>query len=245
MSPTVLSRDAQRTLDQYSVLSGLCPLIPVPFLDDLVEHFVTRRMVTQMFADHELSPSSKQIATLTRNRHGCSIGCLFAIAVYPIKKVFKKILFIFAIRSSINVASVWFHRGYLIAVALRDGQIDQTTLNEPNGIWPVALAIEETLIETDTGPILRIITSIFTGSHDILKSASKKLRRLFKKERRTHTPVKLYSGDESEFQDVVSELADRVWAEDRYLVSLESQFLAILAQTHTRIHGENNPISTH
>ena len=129
MSSRVLSREVQRTLVQYSVLAGLCPLIPLPFIDDLVQRFVTRRMVTQMFTDHGLAPTDKQIGPLIRNRMGCSMGCVLAIVLYPIKKIFKKILFVFAIGSSINVSSVWFHRGYLIAAALRDGQINETTLD--------------------------------------------------------------------------------------------------------------------
>lgn len=154
---TALAEDTRSPLILYSVMAGLCPLIPVPFLDDMILGYVTRRMTHKLLGSYGLTPTDAQVKQLTRERAGCPLGCLHGMVLYPIKKVLKKILFFLAFKTCIEVASRWFHRGYLLAIATQRGLLTAQTLRSEAALWPLVLAIEETLIETDTSPISSIV----------------------------------------------------------------------------------------
>ncbi|MEL6181819.1 MAG: hypothetical protein AAFS10_22860, partial [Myxococcota bacterium] len=107
-----------------AVLGGLCPLIPIPFLDDLIIGTVRRNMVRAIMKRANLKPTDDQVAMLTHNeRGGCLMGCLTFVVIYPLKKIFRKLVYILAVKDCSDVASELFHEGMLLRYALRRGLI--------------------------------------------------------------------------------------------------------------------------
>ncbi len=229
------------TLVLYSTLAGLCKLIPLPFIDDIVQGFVVRRMVGQLLAHHDITADSTALDRLTRERQGCPLGCLYTLFLYPIKKILKKILFFLAFKDFIDESSRWFHRGYLIQFAAQGELLTQRIVSDEHRLWPAALAIEETCAETDTKRFARLLRRAFSGSSLSLRIAARKLWRLVGAERRRDdaeeavgTALEQVEADPGELGDALSAFSAEVWKESDHLLDLERRFLVKLKETAKR-----------
>ena len=65
------------------MLVGLTPLIPVPFVDDLVRGHLMRRMVRALAAERGRALSNEEVQALTEDRGGCLAGCAGQFVVWP------------------------------------------------------------------------------------------------------------------------------------------------------------------
>lgn len=240
---TQISASAQRIVLLYSVLVGLCPLIPVPFLDEFAKGLLTRRMARALLAEHGLTTSNTQIQRLTRERAGCGLGCLSSLLLYPFKKMIRTLVFVLAFKDCVDVASRWLHRGYLVAVSLERGTLDADALAREKGVWPVTLAIEETLMAQDTSPINQLVRQVFTHSPALLRATARDLARRLRPARAARTDttevVAEAAAAESEaLSAVLAELSEAFWSQTRYLADLEARFNTHLEQTTARMLPE-------
>jgi|GEM_PF-444257 len=113
-----------RQVTFHSLLAGLCPLIPIPFLDDRVLAGVRRKMVRDLAAERGLTGSlalDRERVDVLAGTRGESRGCLgwigwiaFSLTLRLLAKLFRKILIIFAVKESVDTASRVFHEGYLL-----------------------------------------------------------------------------------------------------------------------------------
>ena len=231
----------RQTLVLYSTLAGLCKFIPIPFIDDIIQGFVVRRMVRQLLAHHDIEADDAALDRLTRERSGCPLGCLYTLVLYPIKKILKKILFFLAFKDFVDESSKWFHRGYLIQYAAQSGMITQRTLAGEHGLWPAALAIEETCAETDTKQFTRLLRRAVSGSRVSLRLASRKLWRLVGAERKREdaeeavgTALEKVEEEHSELDSTLEAFSVEIWKESDHLISLEQRFVEKIKVTAER-----------
>ncbi|EDM77270.1 hypothetical protein PPSIR1_17460 [Plesiocystis pacifica SIR-1] len=91
-------------LSYSSLLVGLSRLIPVPFLDDIVEGQVRRQMVAAILHRHGRTTKTGEFGPLYSDGGGC-LGLLWSILTFPIKlllvplkKLLKTVFFFLAIR---------------------------------------------------------------------------------------------------------------------------------------------------
>lgn len=244
-----LSPESQRTVVLYSVLAGLCKLIPVPFLDDIAQGIVARRMVWLLLAERGLRPSSSHLGHLTRDRQGCPLGCVYSLFWTPLKKLFRTVLFFFAFRDCVAASARWFHRGYLTARAAQQGLLTAEDLHpdRAQGVWPVALAIEEALLHTQTNPIDSHFRQVLQGSQRLLRRIARDLLRIVWQSRRSAPEdpqqqqqqqeaalAAVAPREEAALADQLARLADRLWAQTGYLRDLEDRFARALQQTRAR-----------
>jgi len=113
-----------RQVTFHSLLAGLCPLIPIPFLDDRVLTGVRRKMVRDLAAERGLTGPlalDRERVDVLAGTRGESRGCLgwigwiaFSLTLRLLAKLFRKILIIFAVKESVDTASRVFHEGYLL-----------------------------------------------------------------------------------------------------------------------------------
>src|SRR5262245_48986903 len=84
----------QKLILSHAVLIGLTPLIPIPFVDDLVKSYFQRRMVRKLSAIYGKILSDQEIKTLADDPdQGCLWGCLSNVLLFPLKLLFRLIFF--------------------------------------------------------------------------------------------------------------------------------------------------------
>ncbi len=157
----------QNSLVTHAVLVGLTPLIPVPFVDDLVKAHLLRRMVIALAASHARSVRPQDVETLIEDRGGCALGCLGQVVLYPLKKIFRKVFFFLEWKRAVDLTSRTYHQGYLIDYALSsDAIFGAKTMAE------IRDAIDAVCRESPVKPLESAIGATFRKSRGVLRSAA-------------------------------------------------------------------------
>lgn len=112
----------QTTILTHTLLIGLTPLIPIPFLDDWVKSAFQRRMIGQIAGARGQSPNAAEVDTLLEEGFGsCVGGCLYGLIGYPLSKLASKIFFFLEWRRVYLLISHTYYFGFLLDAALMDG----------------------------------------------------------------------------------------------------------------------------
>jgi hypothetical protein len=142
--------------------AGLTPLIPIPFVDLILEIVFRRRIPSAIARKRgvELSPSA--IRQLGQGEPWLTLaGCLalpFKVLLWVIKRVWRKIVYVLAVADAVESVSEYWHRAYLIDHAVRAGHLEESTDVD----WSVHV-IRTVLAEADTSP-LRTVARQVVGS---------------------------------------------------------------------------------
>ncbi len=172
---TTTNRTNQPTLSLHTVLAGLTPLIPIPFVDDWAKVYFKRRMVRALAAARAQTLTAQDAKTLADDEDtGCLLGCLTAVTVYPLKKIFRKTFYFLEWKRAVDTASRTYYLGYLIDYALEQNWC------APQGALSAAqikAGIEAVLKQIDTRLLERTIKESFKQSRSLLKSAVSVLQR--------------------------------------------------------------------
>jgi hypothetical protein len=179
-------------LSLVSLLAALCPLIPVPWLDDLAERVVRRRAVTDLLRERGVEPTPGDVevlAGLVRPPRGClewALWPLTGVLLYVAKKVFRKVLFVLALGDAVRAASELFHDAYLLSHALDRGWLAAGPggrIDREQARW-VRWAIESTTAETDPAPVRGAVRRSLAGSGRLLSGEAVRLGGWLAAERR-------------------------------------------------------------
>lgn len=158
----------QKILVKYAVLVGLTPLIPLPLLDDLAQHYFERRMLEKLVIVHALALSPAQIDELAAPppmAEGWIKGCLLNLLLYPIKKIFRKIFFFLEIKRTIDLVAQTYAKGHLI-----DGVLSRKLCAPlgPHAPGAIRAASERALARVGVSPIELAIRNVFSGSKALI-----------------------------------------------------------------------------
>ncbi len=230
------SATALASVVTYSVLGGLCPLIPVPFIDDIILTFIQRRMAQTLCVVHGFHPTSGQVKALSREASGCPLGCLWAVFIYPLKKVLKKVLYFLSIKGCVDVTSTMLHRGYLLNHCLSTGLITQDRGADQAHLVRVQDAILAACREVDPRPINQVLKRIFGASKVLMRGTARGMWSLFRSERKkdpSHQEESMERAlDRAETEQatglrrVFKELGAEIWTQEGYLKDLVAAFQA-------------------
>lgn len=223
-----LPHEAWQTLLTHSVLGGLCPLIPVPFLDDYVIGKLQARMFVKLFEAKglELSPEGTK---LLLEKDSALLGqALKSMAMYPIKKLLGKLLYFLTVKACADVGSALFHEGWLLAAVLERGHLPRPLLEgeDIRAFRAVRSATLETLEEIDTSPINQSWTLALKQSKALGQGALESLSGFFRRED-TDVEGAVRAGG---LQDVVDALEEDAAQNEAYFQRLEATFLDHLTQ---------------
>lgn len=183
-----------RLVAVYSLIAGACPLIPVPILDDWILDRVRRRLVQRLALSREIRlPSASLIRLADRevsdwSADGCVKGCLRQAVVTPIRfvyrqivrKLFRKILFVLAIKDAVDEFSVTFHHAWLLRHAFENGP----PLDGFEAARRLRADVDEVRRGLDPRPLESAVRSAFRHSRRLLRRAARWLRLLARKVRR-------------------------------------------------------------
>lgn len=224
----------------YAVLGGLCPLSPLPFIDDIVIKLLHKRMVRSLFALSELRLTDPQMAALIERKSSFLLGCLTAVFLYPIKKIFRKVFYFLAVKDCVDVASELLHHGLLLQFAIDEGHITAEDLAQTDHARLLRLnkAIGRTLEQLDTRPINQLIKRTFAGSKTLAKEAGALVARQF---RQNKVSRRQQQGAEDALDQIeeaqtgpigsfIDRLDDSIWSKAGYREELQRSFLRALAE---------------
>jgi hypothetical protein len=150
-----------------ATFAGLAPLIPIPLVDWFFERFFRRRIVRRIarYRGRPLSPAV--IAEL--NRTG---GCLATLLAFPValiwrfvKSLLHTILYFLSIKSATDKLSRYWHRAFLIDCMLQQGHLDDL-----ESARLARRALERTLTETSTSPMMGLARGVVASSHHVLRT---------------------------------------------------------------------------
>ncbi|MDX1630505.1 MAG: hypothetical protein R3234_01485 [Thermoanaerobaculia bacterium] len=154
-----------------SLLAFLAQLLPTPFVDDLLEGRVRRRMAERLAGAHGVSLSRGQAKRLVGRTGGWSVGRVARKAVlYPIKKIFRKVIYVLAVKSAMDSFSDVFHHGFLLHSALSLGALEEISVPDEK-VEQVGGAIDEIIAGSDTRPVGNAIKGVFRNSRRRVRRA--------------------------------------------------------------------------
>ena len=157
-------------ITRSAILAGICALSPVPFIDDLIIGAIRRHAARRVFRAHGMELSWGQQRALTRTGRNLLVGCLLGVVVYPIRKIFRKLFYIFAVKEAVDVASRLLHQGRLWQHALDQGCFEGAELgSRKEPLDKLALVVRQTCEEGDTSPISQIFRGTFAGGGVFLR----------------------------------------------------------------------------
>ncbi|MDY7229642.1 hypothetical protein [Hyalangium rubrum] len=207
----------------HAVASGLTPLIPVPFLDDYALRQVRERMIRAVLQEHSLPTPQKAVVVLAGSHvsstlGGRILGVLKTVALFPFKKIFRRIFLVLWVKDCVDMTSVTLHHGYLIQHALARGDLNASSL-ETDAPLRVHDAIVAACKEMDTRPVNQLLKRFFEGSRLLLSEATKALMNPLLGQPRV--PQK---GEEAEVASLADRLAAALWEQRGYFTSLEQRY---------------------
>jgi hypothetical protein len=235
-SPAVIDL---RWLVAHSFTTGLCPLIPIPFLDDWTRDLLRRRHTKSLASAHGLSLEPEAIRLLALGDDsfqfsGCFKGCLHGAALktvlYIIKKLFLKafrtVVIFLTFRSCAKELTRSFQESYLLDHALRLGALPREGTAGRAQVHSVRRAIENVRAETDPGPLSSIVRGTLEGSRGLLRQSARSLSRTLRSlRRRKADEAEISSALDREGEEELGGLIDRLTADLRgegaYLETLE------------------------
>lgn len=216
-----LSQRSTRIVATHAALAGLCPLIPVPFVDDLAIRRIVRRMYRSLFAAHGYTIPDHGADILRASPANRLRDAAAAVAMFPVKKVVRKLVYVLAVKDCAEVASSVFHDGWLLARVLEDARADAgPSPEDPELLRRVREATLKTYEDIDPAPLRRALTSSFLAAKVGVRQGLQSLRSLLRDREDT--------ADKPASPDGVRDLASRVAAATRsewqYMDALEQSF---------------------
>ncbi|MEM9595076.1 MAG: hypothetical protein AAGD06_12465 [Acidobacteriota bacterium] len=246
----------------HSLLTGLCPLIPLPLLDDWVLGLVRRRQVRVLMRERQLELADDEIEVLASGyspvtASGCFTGCVKTAFVAPVRFVFQKILrkllrkflVIFMVKDCVDAFSATFHEAYLLRHALLRG-----ALGEPDAGGPprfqrtvdLRRAIEEVRDEVDHRPVERWARQAFGASRRLFsttaRSIARGMRALGRGGRRDEDRAfEQVTSDSAPLEELIDELTEEIGHETSYLAGLGQRLDRRLRTPSTAPSVAENP----
>lgn len=229
-----------RRLTFFSVLAGLCPLLPVPLLDDWALERVQRRMVRDLGESRDLGLTDEEVRILAgggerRVWPGFAKGTSMAVragARRVIGKLFKTALYLLLMRDGVHRAVETFIQGYLFLYAARMPMGLRSAGRDEARVRAVRAAVVETLREEDVAPIHQAIGRAFRRSFDLVLNAAGRLGSVFGR-LRSGEPAdegEALEKEEELLGGFVDRLAASLWGNEEYFEKLEHSFVERLAR---------------
>lgn len=158
-----------KLLFTHGVLTGLTPLIPIPYLDDFARKHFQRGMVAAMSEVNGVTLDKEQVKILADElpKGGCCLtGCLVQLTMMPFKKLLRKFFYFLEWKRAIDLTTRTLMHGYLVDYILKKGL--WSPAHRP--AQEVREAIERVIKEVGSSPIEEAVREAFRGAGTLLRS---------------------------------------------------------------------------
>jgi hypothetical protein len=157
--------------------AGLSALVPLPFVDLAFEGYFRRRVPVAVARVRR-----RPLADGARRRFGRASGARFflegcvamplAVGRYILKKLWRKVIYIFAIADATSLVSAYWHRAYLLDHIVSAGH------GGPDVDWRRSAAVfEKVLEETDTDSLMGLARQTVASVHRAFRLLMRARRR--------------------------------------------------------------------
>jgi hypothetical protein len=214
-----------------SMLGALCPLLPIPFVDDLLLARMRRRMVERIAGRWQVALQPAQLALLAGGRRRGVLRFLLKAAIYPVKEVVRKVLYFLAVKDAVDTFSLLFHQGYLLHAALSRGALGRGGPTDDARVAATATAVHGALAATNTRPLRRLLVGVLRNSRELLRATVRWLASRLGG-RRDAAPAMTAVADQGatrqqlgspEAEQLLDRLLLALWGERGYLEQLDAE----------------------
>lgn len=210
-----------------ATFAGLALLLPIPFVDGLVESYFRRRMPIDIARRRGRALPLQSIRAVNRQRDTLWPGCLLwpiQAVVYLIRNLWRTIVYILTIYDTSEKLSYYWHRAFLLDYAIIRGDLDRPARAEL-----AAAALHHVLENTQTSPLLNLAQEIVAATRQRLGALARGIYRWLRREKTPEVgrTAETLAARWAEFGDYLIELAGRY---DAALAEAERQKVEALAQ---------------
>lgn len=209
-----ISAKARTQIATHCAMGGLCPLIPVPFVDDMLIKRVHKRMVRKICAQHDIHLNDDSLELLIVKESSLFSSAAKAVLWWPVKKVLRKLILVWAIKGCADVAASLYHEGWLLARALEQGyvEIEPLRAQDEQAIKRLRDAILAAHDKVDPSLIRQSMRSVFSVSQELITSAVSALKEAVNKD-----DLGQAQGDLKPITTRIEQEIDRSWSDDEAL----------------------------
>lgn len=108
-------------IPRYALFCGLCALIPLPWIDQVLERRARRRLYTMVAEGRGATLDEASLHVLTEDRSSMVLGCLVVAFLWPLKKLFRTFLYVLTLKDVVDGVALAAHRAKMIDLALARG----------------------------------------------------------------------------------------------------------------------------
>jgi uncharacterized protein (DUF697 family) len=221
-----LSPRSARIVATHAALAGLCPLIPVPFVDDLAIRRIVRHMYTALFAAHGYTMPKTGAEILRASPSNRLRDAALAVALFPVKKVVRKLVYVLAVKDCAEVTSATYHDGWLLARVLEDARRagHGPSPEDPAFLRRVREATLKTYEDVDPAPLRRALVGSFLGTKVGVRHGLRSLRRLLRDRSSDDAPLATEPASTDAVPDLIARVSLAAKREWQYMAALERSF---------------------
>lgn len=213
-----------------ATFAGLALLLPIPFVDAVIEEYFRRRMPRDIARRRGRALPLQSIRAVNRSRQGIWPGCLLwpvRALVYLIRNLWRTMVYVFTIYDASEKLSEYWHRAFLLDYMILRGDLDRPARAEM-----AAEALHRVLKTTETSPLLNLAGELVEQARTRIGAVA---RAIFRGARRQETEEvkrteRTLAGRWGEFQGYLIELAAQY---DATLVQVEGERAVATARQNT------------
>jgi hypothetical protein len=149
--------------------AGLSVLIPLPLVDIVFETIFRRRIPATVAKVRRREMALEVRRSLGRGLDGplSLSGCLaigLAAVKYVLRRIWRKIIYIFAVKDAATALTEYWHRAFLIDHMVRAGHLD------PGADTDLALQVSmDVLRDIDPGPLMGLARQTVANAHHVFR----------------------------------------------------------------------------
>ena len=157
--------------------AGLTPLLPLPFVDLVFETVFRRRIpgTTARVRGEVLAGGAGAALSRGTGQLFSKEGCLklpVVVARYVLRRVWRKLVYVFAIADAAKLTSEYWHRAYLLDHVIQAGHA------RPDVDWQRASSVfDRVMREADTGSLMGLAQQTIANTHRIVRTLLRARRR--------------------------------------------------------------------
>lgn len=200
---------------QRTLMTGICSMVPVPFLDDLLITKTRKGLVHRILRDHSLKIPVSELETYYAGfSRGClirTVGLVFTVIRKVLRKILRTVFFFLAIRRATLEMTETFLLGRTLDRCIQSGLLDGDSLDRQN-VEAMRTAFESANRRSDLRMFAGAMRSAWVsiaGNRSVVRS----LVQRFRKDAQSVEEDELQPADLSQSEQDVLEKGEAVLAE--------------------------------
>lgn len=209
VDPRQIATDFDWLVYADATFAGLAILIPIPFVDSLLEEYFRRRMPRDIARRRGRTLSPAVVRHINRRRgQGCLSGCFMLplqLILYLLRNLYRTVVYVLSVYDASEKLSYYWHRAFLLNYMVGRGHLDDMARADVAGA-----ALERTLDGIQTSPLLNLAGEVIETARRQLRGLLRAIFRFVRRQeetaamKQTRTTV---AARWAEFRDYLIELA--------------------------------------